>query len=185
MTEEQGEWLECVVDKDYQIFSEYPYSIKKKGSERLIKECLNSQGYMVCHLNNKQYKKHRIIGFQFIPNPNNLQEIDHINRIRTDNRIENLRWVSNSENNKNKTSNGHGRQYVFIDELPETAERLDSYNGHEFDGLWIDYENEKLYWFNGVKYREVVSTRRQGNIRYRVLDIENIYRDLSHKVLFG
>ena len=183
MTDKTGEWINCVVDNDYEIFSEYPYPIRRKGSNRVIKECVNCGGYVVCSLNMKQHKKHRIIAQQFIPNPNNLPEIDHINQNKADNRLENLRWCSHSENQKNKSS--WRCQYVFIDELPETAEQLDSYNGHEFDGLWIDYESQKLYLFNGIKYREVVATRRQGNIRYRVLDIENIYRDLSHKVLFG
>ena len=40
MAEESGEWLECVVDNDYEIFSEYPYPIRRKGKERIIKEWL-------------------------------------------------------------------------------------------------------------------------------------------------
>ena len=45
---------------------------------------------------------HRIIAETFIPNPDNLPEVDHINRIRTDNRIENLRWVDRIDQNKNR-----------------------------------------------------------------------------------
>ena len=133
MEQETGEWLECVADDDYEIFTENPYPIRRKGSNRIIKECINSKGYVVCSLNSRQYKKHRIIGLQFIPNPNNLPEIDHINHNKLDNRIENLSWVSKSENQRNKTSWRH--QYIFLDELPETAEPLEAYNGHEFDGL--------------------------------------------------
>ena len=186
MTEEQGEWLECVVDDDYLIWSEYPYPIKKKGNDRIIKEKANNEGYICCSLNCKTYKKHRIIGFQFIDNddPEHKTQIDHINHNRADNRIENLRWVSHSENNKNKTRWGNNK-YNYIDELPETAESLDAYNGHEFDGLWIDYENEKLYLFNGVKYRELIGTRNRGNIYYDVFDIEDRKTRLAHKVLFG
>ena len=186
MTEEQGEWLECVVDDDYLIWSEYPYPIKKKGNDRIIKEKANNEGYICCSLNCKTYKKHRIIGFQFIDNddPEHKTQIDHINHNRADNRIENLRWVSASENMKNRAGlNGH--TYTYLDELPETAEPLDAYDGYEFDGLWIDNVNQKLYLFNGVKYRELVSTRKRGNICYNVWDIENKQRKLLHKVLFG
>ena len=185
MTDENtGEWIECVVDSDYEIFNEYPYPIRRKDSDKVIKEHIGTGGYLCCHLNLKKYKKHRIIAEQFVPNPDNLPMIDHINRIKTDNRIENLRWVSGSDNQRNKSIN-KGHQYVFYDELPETAEPLDAYNGHEFDGLFIDYENEKLYLFNGINYRELVPLRNKGNIYYIAYDIEGHKRTLAHKVLFG
>ena len=180
-----GEWLECIVDNDYQIFSEYPHSIRRKGTDRIIKESISKKdGYVQCSMNQKKYQKHRIIALQFIDNPENLPQIDHINHNRTDNRIENLRFVSASVNQKNKSSN-KGHHYKFLDELPESAESLDAYNGHEFDGLFVDYENKKLYIFNGVKYRELVPCRITGNIYYRFYDIEDRRTALSHKVLFG
>ena len=45
-----------------------------------------------------------MLGIQYLPNPDNLPCIDHINRIRLDNDLNNLRWVSYSTNSKNKTS---------------------------------------------------------------------------------
>ena len=183
MSEETGEWLECVCDKDYEIFSEYPYPIRRIENKRMIKEWKRKDGYFGCELNTIHYLKHRIIAQQFIPNPNNLPFIDHVDNNRANNRIENLRWVNRSENNKNRA--GYRYQYVFLDELPETAESLDAYNGHEFDGLFVDYENEKLYLFNGARYREVIGTRTHGNIYYQVYDIEDYRRRLAHKVLFS
>ena len=184
--ETTGEWLECIVDDDYEIYSEYPYSIRRKGSDRIIKETIHkSIGYVVCYLNHKHYLKHRIVALQFIDNddPENKTQIDHINHNKADNHISNLRWVSHLENMKNM-SGKNGYQYVFLDELPETAEPLDAYNGNEFDGLFIDYEQEKLYVFNDVKYRELFPQRSRGNIYYRTYDIEDHRRWLSHKVLF-
>lgn len=48
---------------------------------------------------------HRLIAEAFIPNPENKRDIDHINTIRTDNRIENLRWATRSENCLNPITN--------------------------------------------------------------------------------
>lgn len=42
---------------------------------------------------------HRLVAQAFIPNPDNLEQVDHINSDRRDNRVENLRWLSRKENN--------------------------------------------------------------------------------------
>lgn len=76
------------------------------------------QGYYVLNIKGKNVNVHRLVAEAFIPNPNNLPVVDHINRIRTDNRVENLRWVGLSENALNRS---------FVDGFsrPEGTQRKD------------------------------------------------------------
>lgn len=45
-------------------------------------------------------KIHRLVAEAFIPNPNNLPEVNHINKIRDDNRMDNLEWCTREYNNR-------------------------------------------------------------------------------------
>ena len=73
-----------------------------------------SDGYMYLKWKGKLFKFHRLVWIcHFGEIPPELQ-IDHINRVKTDNRIENLRLVTRSQNQLNKTSNNpYGRGVTY------------------------------------------------------------------------
>lgn len=75
------------------------------GKRKELKPINRSDGYRYVTLYNKRVQKvvnvARLVGIAFVPNPDKKPNIDHINRIRWDNRACNLRWVNQSENLKN------------------------------------------------------------------------------------
>ncbi len=95
----------------------------RTGKEKILKPKYNN-GYYIIGLrkNGKQnfYLIHRLVAEAFIQNTDNKQFIDHINTDRSDNRVENLRWVTHKENcnnplsiNKWKGKNNHQAKSIL------------------------------------------------------------------------
>ena len=79
--------------------------------ERILKTCKRTNGYIGVGLckdgKAKNFNIHRLVAIAFIPNLENLPQIDHINAIKTDNTVKNLRWVTAKENINNPLNMAH------------------------------------------------------------------------------
>ena len=108
------------IDMDGNVFS---YC---RGARKKMKPFLTKKGYysiMLCYNNKRErFKIHRLVAYHFIENDDTINKIQvhHINQIRTDNRIENLEWVTNltncqSCNQGNNKSNTTGYKNICYD----------------------------------------------------------------------
>lgn len=97
----------------------------KNLSEKIIKPFLTKKGYKQIVLTKEGTKKkhyiHRLVAQAFIPNPNNLPEVNHINEDKLDNDVVNLEWLSRIDNMRHGTV-----QARRAEKAKKTVEVLDS-----------------------------------------------------------
>jgi|LakMenE18May11ns_1017448.scaffolds.fasta_scaffold9683875_2 hypothetical protein len=77
---------------------------------RILKFTNDNSGYPMVTLSAlgkiKTFRIHRLVADVFIENPESKKTVNHINAIKTDNRIENLEWATQLENNVHANYNG-------------------------------------------------------------------------------
>lgn len=72
----------------------------------MMEGAIGRDGYKHAIINRKNHDLHRIIAETFIPNNDSLEQVNHINGIKTDNRVDNLEWCTRSDNLKHAFANG-------------------------------------------------------------------------------
>ena len=140
----EGNWEVLAFDSDYEIFSEFPYPIRRKGSDKIQSEFIDSQ-YINTTIKRKRVLKHRLIALQWIDNedPQNKTQVDHIDRNKLNNHVNNLRWVSHSENMRNRDYTPK-RELEYIERLPENVIQVNDFEEIQLDRYYYDIDNERL-----------------------------------------
>lgn len=88
---------------------------KVRQKPKLLKPNKNASGYFAYKLSKGSNSKpwnvlaHRLVALNFLDNPNSLPQVNHKNGNKTDNRVENLEWVTRLENMRHSWANGFHR----------------------------------------------------------------------------
>lgn len=136
---------------------------KLKGKE--LKPSMDKGGYALVELSkngvHKMMKVHRLVADAFLPNPNNLPQVHHKNHDRKDNRVQNLKWVTNAEqiddhlraaiskaNGTRLHVVGHGIDKIFISSM-EVERELGIFNSTALmvaKGIYKQSKGYKIYF---------------------------------------
>ncbi len=85
-----------------------------KNSQGIIMDNykINENGYIRVYILKKTFALHRLIALTFIENPENKEQVNHIDGNKLNNKCDNLEWVTNKENQIHKYENGLGNNYT-------------------------------------------------------------------------
>lgn len=152
----EGTDNKMIVTSTGRIFKRYLVNRKRpeKGFTdfREVKPGLSGWGYLQVGVSScRATQVHRLVAKAFIPNPENKPCVDHINGNKLDNRVENLRWVTQKENVNNPNTkykgaySGKRKFYVGIQGFnPKTNFRTPIFMNIREVSNWITPEGKKI-----------------------------------------
>lgn len=126
-------------------FRDYNYEVSSNGeirnilTGRILKQRQQKDGYLLVDIKinkiNKTFRAHRIIAEVFLGKRERGWEVDHINKIRNDNRVKNLRWLNKTDNATNRIVCGILKE--------EVIKIIDFYNnGNSVDEIYLKINNK-------------------------------------------
>lgn len=107
--------------RTYTTYTLDDYEITRKGqvinkhTGKTLKPQPNDKGYGRVHIGRKFYFVHRLVAELYVPNPDGKPQVNHINGDKTDNRADNLEWVTNKENRQHAVK---GRLHLQGEDCP-------------------------------------------------------------------
>ena len=173
----------------YEILIDHPYTIRNIKTKHELKEHMRSN-YPAVNIQNKHYYKHLLIVKQFLPNPDGLTSIKHINRDKSDYHLNNLKWSTQSEASLNRSKGKKGNN-EFVESIPEDAMEVKEYLKNNFDNYYYSPSSDTFYYFTGNDYRKLNINTDKNNLQYvfmqsndkKSIQVYNIMFKLYHKLI--
>ncbi len=138
------EWRDITDFPNYSV--SHLGNVKNNKTNKALKATLKGGYYNIMLINNqfrKSFKVHRLVALDFIPNPENKSDVNHKDKNKLNNNIDNLEWMTRKENNQHRTI---GLVYKSnknkpIIRLNLNYDILENYNSIEHAGEWV-FENK-------------------------------------------
>ncbi|KAA6375169.1 MAG: hypothetical protein EZS28_029304 [Streblomastix strix] len=177
----QQQFGQLDVEPGFEITTTQPWRIRRiaDGFMPTISQAPN--GYMITTLNGHTHNIHRLVALQFIPNddPEHKTQCDHVSRIKTDNSLINLRWVTVSQNNLNREQHRSNIEYVYVDDIDDESIVVNEYGNYQFENLY--FHDDVFYLFNGLKFKQLhINQAKSGYYFVKIKDINSMRHQISY-----
>lgn len=134
----------------------------KYNKAKFLKGTLNHKGYVIVNLYNskpKTFQVHRLVALHYIPNPHNYPQVDHMNRVRNDNRLSNLRWADDFIQASNKKERGDQKNNT-------SGHRNISYYKPHDNWVFVKQKNKKSFRKYFKTLEEAIEFKQIGKFDY-------------------
>ena len=144
---------------------------KRQFKERLLKSRYSGRKYLtvtLCLDRCKHFKIHRLVAIHFIPNPNNLPQVNHKDGNKLNNHVDNLEWVSNREN----------KNHFFLNTL--NFKKYPGISYYEKRNKWrarIRIGNNRLELGYFEKEEDAAKAYVDAQLKYNIIDKYSNYED--------
>lgn len=141
----EEEWRDIVIEQNgvtYNYSGKYEVSslgrvrslnYRGTGEVKILKQNKN-KGYLSVALCGKVFKVHRLVATVFVPNPNNLPQVNHLDENKHNNRVDNLEWVTAKDNMNYGTRNKKASESMKGKTFSDEHKRKMSENHADFTG---------------------------------------------------
>ncbi|CAL6102621.1 Conserved_hypothetical protein [Hexamita inflata] len=144
--------------------------------QNLVKDYLQITLYK--NKNRKNYFIHSLVAQEFIGQKPEEFDTDHCDRNSLNNHYTNLRYISRSNNHKNKSSY-KGNEAIYLDEISECCLEITEYNQHKFENYFLNPYTYEMFYYNNFQFRQLNLLNHNGFMCYSVRNKQNISIKIS------
>ena len=134
----------------------------------ILKQSKDKDGYHVVSLKRKSFRVHRLVATAFIPNPNNLEQVNHKDEDKSNNTVDNLEWCNTTYNINYGTRNEQVRK--SLKGQSHTKERIEN-NREAQKEYWSTHENprSKRVFCGGKEFNSIKECATFYNVKRKTM----------------